>query len=792
MHDGNFAGVTTIKDPISGAPFPNNVIPASQINPYAKTLASFYPLPNMVGPSAGGLGVNFATDIPNVQDVSRYSIKIDHRFSPNDNLSGRFLSVNLGPSPDATADALFNVPGVTPVQAQLGEHERSLLLDETHVISPRWINDFKASYRYVPVWRTPRLNDFNPATVIPGLATPSFGGLPDVVIAGFLAMTDTLPGSADKDYEVELVNDMTYTKGAHFLRFGYEAQWADHWNIANITGAVPNPDGGTATPTRGNLTFANRYTGTKNGNAWADFLLGYPTFTAAPGVGLPTQFRSWRQYAYFQDDWRATKTLTVNLGVRYEYEPSYTNKDGLYTDFDAAADKIVVFGNQMPAQADPLLLRAIPIVLAKSVGLPASFSDYIGEQRKNWAPRVGLAWNPIERLVLRAGYGIFYDVIPITTYGNAGVGSNPPFNSVYAYESGATTPLISLSNPFPGTGTVTANPTIGALAPGQKNPMSQQWNATLEYDLHGFGLRASYVGNRGTHELGSYNLNAVTAIPGAVQPRVPYQPFSTITYYSNPFSSNLHQLQLGATRKYRGGFSVDMQFQYTRALGTETYDNTFDGHISYGNLGTIRRFGLTNSYVYELPFGEGRRWLNNKGVARAVAGGWELTGIPSYFSGAPYQLSFSQSVSGCPTGRPNYIGSSAPFTPTIGEWFNRAAFAVPTGCTYGNEGYNSLFGPHMITWNAGLFRNLKVTERLTAQIRAEAFNLLNHPIWGKPNTNISTPTAGQITSTSRGEADSICGAVELVGAGVGLKGCVMGGCHQLWTPQGGKIGVVSG
>jgi hypothetical protein len=754
MHTGNFNGVTNIKDPLSGAPFPNNQIPSSLINPYAATIASFYPLPNIVGPSAGGLGVNFVTALKNAQDVSRYSIKIDHRFSNSDNLSARYLSVNLGPNPDTTVNAIFNVPGVTPVQGQIGEHVQGVVLNETHVLSPRLINEFKAAYRYQPVWRTPREANFDPATVLPGMATPAYGGLPDIVMSGFTTMTDTLPGSHDKDYELELIDDLTYTKGAHLLKFGYHAQWVDHWNLANISATVPNPDGGTATPTRGNLTFANRYTGTKNGNAWADFLLGDPTFTAKPGVGPPTQFRSWRQYAYIQDDWRINSTLTLNLGLRYEYEPVYNNKFGLESDFAPALGKIVVFGDQMPAQANQNLLTSLPIVLAKNAGLPSSFSDYIGQTRSNLGPRLGFAWAPVPRFVIRGGYGMFYDVIAMTFYkDNALVGSNPPFNVVYTYEGGATSPTINLSNPFPGSGSVPSNPTLGALAPGARSPMLQQWNMTFEYEALGMGLRASYAGNRGEHELGSYDLNAVTSIAGAVQPRRPYQPFSTITWISNPFSSNLNQLQLGLIKAYRGGFSVRAQFQYTRALGIETYDDPFNGRLSYGNLGGIRRFGLVNSYVYELPFGSRRRWLNTKSsntksVARAVAGGWELTGIPSYFSGAPYQLAFSQSVAGCPTGRPNFIGNPVPANRSVNQWFNPAAFSVPTNCSYGNEGYNSLFGPNTVTWNTGLFRNVRMTERFSAQIRAEAFNVLNHPVWGTPRNNISSSSPGQITSTS--------------------------------------------
>lgn len=748
MRDGNFNGVTTIKDPLSGIAFPGNQIPVSRLSPNALTIQSFYPLPTLVGPGVGGTGLNYVTALDNAQDVNRYSIKIDHRFSPSDSLSGRFMSVNLGPNPDTTANAIFSVPGVAPVTGQFGEHVRSTVLSETHILNPRAINEFTAQYRYMPVFRIPRESNFNPATVLPGLPTPAFGGLPDVAISGFMTMTDVLPGSRDKDYETELIDNVTMTRGAHSIKVGYEGQNVDHFNIFNINSSV-SVSTTTLTPTRGNVTFTNRYTGTKNGNAWADFLLGYPSYTADPGVAPPSDWRSWRQYAYVQDDWRATSKLTLNIGMRFEHQPIYHSRFANMSDFDPAIGKVVVFGNQFPSQTIPVILNSLPIVLAKNVGLPDNLGDYIGYSGNMWGPRFGFAYSPRRHFVIRGGYGIFYGIYPPTDYKDvATLGANPPFQAISTFSGGATSPTITLQNPFPGAGVLPQNPAIGSLSPGLKNPQVQQYNLTFEYDLHGTALRASYVGNQGKHEVGSYDLNAFQDAPGAAQAQRPYQPFSTINWETNPYSSNLNQAQLGLNRAYRNGLSVQVQFQYTRALGIETYDDPFYGRLSYGNLGGIRRYGVVGSYVYQLPFGAGRRWLTEKSVARAVAGGWEMTGIPSIFSGPPFQLSFSQSTAGCPGGRPNVIGNPYGPNQSVGQWFNPASFAVPKGCTYGNESYNSLFGPRNVKWDAGVYRNFRIRERLSMQIRSEAFNVLNHPQWGTPRSNISSSNPGQITSTS--------------------------------------------
>jgi hypothetical protein len=749
MRNGDFSAVTAIRDPLNGVAFPGNLIPASRISPVAAKLQSFYPFPNTPGTAVGGTGTNYVTALRNEQNVMRMNLKIDHRFSSRDQLAGRFLYSNLGPNPNTTANAIFTVAGVEPERGQIGERMRSVLLSETHVVTNRLINDFRGSYRYQPVFRTPRYNRFDPATVIPGLISPTFGGLPTLNISGFMSMTDTLPGSRDKDYDLQLIDSLTWSQGKHLVKVGYEAEWVDHFNIYNINAAVPNPSGGTITPNRGALVFNNRYSGTRNGNAWADFLLGYPVITANPGVAPPTQWRSWRQYAYIQDDVKVRRNLTLNLGLRYEYQPKYRSRFREAATFNPQRNRVVVFGDEYPATASAAMIASLPISLAKNVGLPASLSDYLGETYTNFGPRFGFAWTPFKRLVFRGGYGIYYMVMPMTAFKDTALfGANPPFAAVQTYESGATTPVVTLANPFPGNGSFTANPTLGAMAQGIRSPISQQWNFTMEYDLRGTALRASYVGNMGTHELGTYDVNAAPAVAAAVQPRRPYQPFSSINWISNPYSHITHQMQLGAKRVYRRGLTFQANYQFTRALGIESYDNPFDGRISYGNLSVIRRHALVGSYVYMLPFGKGRALLNHTPVVTAIATGWELTGIPALYSGAPFSPSFSQGTAGCPGGRPNIVGDPIPAHRTVDQWFLGSAYKAPTGCAYGAAAPYSLFGPATFKWDTGVYRNVKVREKVNLQIRFEAFNVLNHPVLGTPQANISSANVGRITSAS--------------------------------------------
>jgi hypothetical protein len=333
---------------------------------------------------------------------------------------------------------------------------------------------------------------------------------------------------------------------------------------------------------------------------------------------------------------------------------------------------------------------------------------------------------------------------------------NPPFRVTETFEPApGPVPSLTFANPFPGQGTIPTNPALSAVARDRRNPYHQQWNLTLESEVRAnTAVRVSYVGNRGVHLERSFNLNDPPPAPGPVQPRRPFQPFGPITYFESGRDSITHQLQVGAIRRFRSGLAFQFEYQWTKALGEQVFgtppmDNR-NPRLDRGNLDFIRRHWATLNYIYELPFGRGKRFGNSlSGVADKILGGWQLAGLASFGTGQPYSVTYTSRTLGWPSGRADVVGDPDPADGSIDRWFDPAAFAVPAPFTYGNSARNMLFGPSYFNWDAALFKRTPINDRFTLEFRAEFFNILNHPSFGLPASDITTPaTVGRITSTA--------------------------------------------
>ena len=327
-----------------------------------------------------------------------------------------------------------------------------------------------------------------------------------------------------------------------------------------------------------------------------------------------------------------------------------------------------------------------------------------------------------------------------------------PFATVETFEQGSgAAPTFTMSNPFPGAGSIPGNPDA-ALLSQPRTPYNLQWSGTFEYQLpSNTGARLSYVGQRNIATLTNVPRNAVTPAPGAVQPRRPYQPFANINQINSPsFQSTAHQLQAGIEKRYSDGLLVSAEYQFVRVIGTETFQNPFFWNDSRGNLGGIRKHVFVTSYVYDLPFGRGRRWFGDAhGLSNALIGGWQLAGILQALSGAPFSPNFATTVQGSVGGRPDVV-PGAPLYPaerSIALWFNPGAFTRPPDFTFGNAGYNQVWGPGQFNWDASLVKSFAISESALLQLRLEAFSVLNNPQFGNPNATITNPAVvGQITS----------------------------------------------
>lgn len=729
LKSGNFAGLAAVRDPNTNAPFANNVIPTVRLNPVALQILKFSPDPNQPGTGAAGVGNNYLYNSPTRESNDRYSARGDYNLTSKDRFTGRWFQAKDGPflSSQGTGTALFgNFAG-------FGTSSWNVLGSYTRLISARLVNEVRVGILDIHYYRTPQNSNLDPSTFIPGLISPvpGLGGLPTINITGFRGYSDP-PGSGDRQRSYEVSDTLSWTLGRHNVKAGAEFQRVSSFNFQNPL------------PARGQFNFDGRYTG----NAFADFLLDYPSQTQRITKNLEVEPVN-NRYAWFvQDDFNINSHLTLNLGLRYEYAAPFQNSHGDLSNFYPNLGKIVL----IQGTADPHF-ASLPVVNGKDVGITPD--NYLHKDRNNFAPRIGFAYRPFGKptFVVRSSYGIYYNVIG-GYIGSTGLANNPPFRAVETFDAlPGNTPSLTLSNPFPGTGSIPAVVNVNAIAANRVNGYMQQWNFTLEGEvLPNTAVRASYVGNKGTHLDRQLNINDVVPAPGVVQPRRPFQPFGIINYYDSGRNSILNQLQLGVLRRLSKGLSFQIEYQLSKGLSEQPFGITAptdfrNDRYDRGDMDFIRRHLTTANYTYDLPFGKGRTF-EMSGLANTLLGGWQLTGILSFGTGEPYAVTFNSTTVGWPSSRADIVGNPTPANRSIDQWFNPAAYAVPQPFTFGNSARNSLFGPDLFRWDNGFVKNTRITERLNLEFRAELFNLLNHPSFDVPASNISVPSqVGRITST---------------------------------------------
>jgi outer membrane receptor protein involved in Fe transport len=726
---GDFSALpSAIRDPFAGGvPFPGNRIPSTRISPVAGELNRFFSVPNTPATGPGGTGLNFTFNTPTREVNDRYSGRIDYHATARDRLTFRYFRADNGPWLSGVGngtDRIGNWRG-------FGLLTDSGLASYTRILSPSLLNEFRVGILRNEAFRTPQNSDFDPSRIIPGLTPPlpGLGGVPTVNILGFRGLSDQ-PGSGDVMRSTEFSDIVTWTRGRQSWKFGFEFQRAFAFNFQNV---LPAP--------RGVFSFDGRYTG----YSFADYLVGAMWQSIRNSRQLEARPTNNRYAAFAQNDWTLTPTLTLNAGLRYEMYGLFYNGLGDLSNFYPDLGAVVVL-NGNPIQR---LVETLPIIQGRDVGLDDS--NYITRDRNNFAPRLGLAWRPLKtnRLVLRSSYGIFY-VVPPAYVGFFQMAANPPFLVQENFDAlpGAT-PNLTWANPFPGVGAIPTNVSVQGNDRHRVNPYFQQWNFTLESELmRNTALRVSYVGNKGTRLLRNMNVNDPPPAPGAVQPRRPYQPFGPISLYQAAANSITNQIQVGIQRRFSGGLQFQLEYQYTKGLQEQPFgisppmDNR-NARLDRGDADFVRRHYAVANYIYDLPWWRGKR-----------LGGWQLTGIITAGTGQPFSPLFTSQVLGWSAGatttfRPDIVGDPKLANPTIDRWFNPDAYAPPAPFTFGNAARNSLFGPGLFTWDAGILKFTPLTEQVTLEFRAESFNLTNRANFGLPASNISVPAqVGRITSTA--------------------------------------------
>lgn len=718
---------TVVKDPLTGIPFPNNIIPASRIAPQTKAVIPYWPAAS--GPA---LKNNYNGYSPTNTTDDDYLARIDHNFGSRDQAYGR---VGI-----TQPNVLTGVPGVggNPLFLSINSQEgQNVLAGETHRFSPSIFNESRFAYNRSVYLVGPQRTEDLASQLNWGGVTRTIG-LPIVVVSGFGTLAD-MPAGGYKQQTYQFTDNLSAYRGRHSIIAGVDI-------LRVIT--TPSLQAGFQLPAvRASATFA----GTYSGNAWGDFLLGIPyagsQSSNKAGYLSPAMSIDYPDVNLFvQDNWKISQRLTVNLGLRYEWVPVLSSKD--MRNFDFATGQLT------------------------AIGVAA---DFYGGADRNFGPRIGFAWQPfgLGTTVIRAGYGWYYS--RSINAGPAQLANNPPAATSQSFTN---LPLTS-----PGVPAVTMATFLNGIDPAVVNgggrnaidgnytptPSTQIWSFDIQHQLpFGVLVDVGYKGSLSTHLDGTVDLNTAPPGPGAVNPRRPYPAYGSILTSFSAFTANYQAGTLRVERRLASGLSVLGSYAFSKALD-QTYGGGFAGDPgdSGGVLspqdrtnwraekgrsgGDIRHRGVV-SFIYQLPFGHGKRFLSGPGVLGAVAGGWAITGIGTFQTGTPMSVQALTNVSNTGT---SFQRTDVLFNPNLpasqrstARWFNTAAFVNPTTFRYGNARRGLVDLPGVNNWDLALMKDTTLKERLRLQFRAEFFNALNHTMFGSPDQTWgdANSTFGMISS----------------------------------------------
>ena len=706
---------TTIRDPLTGMPFPNNRIPAERINPVAQKLLKFYPDPNTAASlnfTSGQSGAN--------SDNPQFIARIDFAFSENNKWHARFSYDDL---PFLLTEAIPTFSHVRPRSTWLQE------VTNTTTIAGRFVNVASVHYflrAFNPGVSNPHVEDAA-ALGIPALLSDRQnpgGGLPRVNITGIVPIGDN-GGPITSAVDIgnwQFKDDVSFQQGSHFIKVG--AEFRNHYNFYNL-GINPS------------FSFLARYTG----NAFADFLLGLPASTQTGGEQIRGDFSQKSLYLYVQNDWKVSQKLTLNLGLRYELRFPWRDKEGFMSNFDPAT-----------ATLDP------PLVTETSRFVPNA--PLIEWSKNGFLPRLGFAYRLRESTVIRGGYGIYSNEPDITIIQE--LGSNPRPNSlIQVFNANATTPTISLSNPFPTGLNVISTPRLAGVETPLKLSRNHAYGISLQQAfLRDWAVDVGYQGSHTQNLLETVSFNDARPGTGARQARRPYPQFQEIIFTMPDADGFYDSMELKVQRRAGSeGLSLLGSFTWSKGLATAANNSAILGiqrqrsinmplssNKSTSDTHIAKRAVLTVGY--ELPFGPGKSYLRH-GVLGKIVGGWNVQGI-GVFQDGPWisvflpgdALDTGSALSQWPNriADPNLEDSSR----TVARWFDTAAFARPTGLVYGNAGRAPVEGPGVMNLDFSLQRDFRFTESQRLQLRFDAFNITNHPNFGLPGQNFGTASFGVI------------------------------------------------
>lgn len=747
---GNFAGFGSICDPLTipttgvCRPFANNQIPAGRIDPIA---AAF--LQNVALPTSSAALQNLTSVEESTRDLHQFSGRLDHRLTDTDNVFGRFSTfdaTDLQPfGTSALQEAL--VPGFGRT---LTTKTRNLVASHTHVFGDSMLNEVRFGWMTVEGGQLSlnRGNAFASQVGLLGVTgDPRDAGFPQISTGGlFSAMGDPTVFTTRDNQHFELFNNFTVDRGAHRLKFG-----AYYFHLQLRPEQADNARG------------AYTYTGQFTGNAFGDFLLGYPT-SATSGIGRGDEDgRSNWIHLYAQDDWQARSNLTFNVGLRYEYNQHMSDVNNRLSSIDLATPggRFVIASDDNGAinpSAQPLLpLIPIPYVTSEQAGWGNGLLD---PSAVRLAPRLGFALALDDsRAVIRGGYGIFLNQWAYSV--QTAFARNLPFFFTKQIDVPIQqqVPMLQTRDILASNATGTIGGSIMDFAYSVE--YSQTWSGGIQYEL--FPATMVEVSYMGTLTLGADNAtvhNVPEPGPGAIQPRRPIPQLSRINSIRFDGKSMYHGVTLKAERRLRNNYAYNVSYTLSHSKDDasspgptesetnfpQNVRNIFDETGEWALSSFDHRHQFIASGVYQLPF-----FGDAGGVAEAVLGGWRANAIFIAQTGAPFTVNLSvdrANIGAGPAQRPDQLRE--PNLPgderTPERWFDTAAFAIQAPFTFGNAPRNSVFGPGFANVDFALAKTWRVAGASELEFRWEIFNLVNRANFDLPNRIFGNPNFGRIFS----------------------------------------------
>ncbi|WP_052313286.1 TonB-dependent receptor [Terriglobus roseus] len=761
---GNFGASVPVRNPYTGVLYANGQIPSSDIIRFASTVLAALP-----APTAAGNGANYTTLYRITDSRNKGDIRLDHYFSSKVRVFGRYDQSAFNVFDPGLITGLAGGGGngyqIVPIKAMAG--------GVTWAINERTLLDAGFGYSTSDAGKRPPLAG-GPSMLelfgIPGLPTdPAYtGGISSETLLGFSALgrQATSPQFQHPKLFDPKVN-LTRIAGAHTLKAGFEYQWLGVRTLdVNpilgrdvYTGLFSAPAVGTALPGGGTVTAA-QITANQSLYSLADFLYGARNQYQLVNPGY-VNHRQQANFIYAQDDWRVNKSLTLNLGLRYELTTPFYERDNLLSNYNPSTNSIVL------AKSGSMADRAL-----------------VNTDTNNLAPRVGAAWSVTPKTVVHGGFGMSYNNTNRT--GTSYLAYNGPrfVLATITQSSPTASTFRTTQQGFPADFTSSAkfdprSSTVQYIPKDTPSGRVQSYYFSVQQQLPGGWLfDIAYVGNSAKNLIIINDINQ--ARPNAlgentnVELRRPNLTFSSIAATLPYGTSNYNGLQVRTERRSSGGglyFLNSFTWSKTIDIGSQAFDSNNGNSTGVQDINNVNADrGISNydrpinnvtSVVYALPFGRGRHFLGNASrLTDTLLGGWNLNTILNMRSGEPFTLSYTPnaqqqvvpvlSVLGRNTYRPNVSGAIGlpNGTRTPARYLNSANVSVPTYYSpFGNASRNSVRGYAFYQDDIGISKNFPVVERVNVLFRAEAFNLFNHSNFTAPDGNISNATFGVITST---------------------------------------------